>query len=180
MALAALLAGPGQAGASGVPVGVHGRVFGATPEQLQLVRWAIGRFEAAGLEAPRVEVHFGEVASCGGHLGYAKGGRVDLCTTLVNATTRRTILHEMGHIWLDQNVGASVRTRFLELRGLSSWNAGSDPWGVRGYEQGAEIMAWALGDRILTPTIPDSEPQRLAAAYELLTGLRLPAAGALD
>ena len=67
---------------------------------------------------------------------------MDVCTTLVNAMTRRNLLHEMGHIWLDQNVTESTRARFLQLQGLVSWNTVSVPWRVRGYEQAAEIIAW--------------------------------------
>ena len=49
-------------------------------------------------------------------------------------------------------------------------------WDDRGYEQGAEIMAWALGDRILTAQIPDNDPAQLGAAFELLTGVVVPLA----
>jgi len=170
----------GEAETTPVQVGPEVRIYGAAAEQIDLSRWAVRRFEAAGLEAPKVEIFFhGDADGCGGHLGYAKSGRVDVCTTLVNAMTRRNLLHEMGHIRLDQNVGESVRARFLELRGLSSWNAGTDAWRVRGYEQGAEIIAWALGERILTLSIPDDEPEQLEAAFQLLTGISIPVAGAL-
>jgi len=79
----------------------------------------------------------------------------------------------MSHIWLDENVSASTRAEFLKLRELASWNASGDPWELRGYEQGAEIIAWTIGERILTPSIPDNEPSEIASAYELLTGNRL-------
>jgi hypothetical protein len=78
----------------------------------------------------------------------------------------------MSHIWLDENVGASARAEFLKHRGLVSWNASGDPWELRGYEQGAEIIAWTLGERTLTPWIPDNDPPQIASAYELLTGKR--------
>jgi hypothetical protein len=146
-------------------------VYEGDPEQVRLVRWAAGRFEDAGLEAPRVEIHFHrDSAGCGGHLGFAQLGRVDLCTVLVNEMARRNVLHEMGHIWIDQNVSGSRRERFLDLRGLRSWNASTDQWGDRGYEQGAEILAWVLGDHILSAQIPDSGTAQLVAAFELLTG----------
>ena len=96
-----------------------------------------------------------------------------MCTVLVNEMARRNLLHEMGHIWIDQNVSRAERDRFLELRGLRTWNASTADWEERGYEQGAEIMAWALGNRILTAQIPDNEAARLAAGFELLTGVRL-------
>ena len=158
-----------------IAVGPDVLVAAATPEQLQLVRWVLGRFEAAGLEAPAVEIEFhGDPGGCGGHLGYARGGRVDLCTSLVNAMTRRVILHEVAHIWLDQHLAGSIRERFIELRGLRAWNDSTDVWRLRGYEQAAEILGWGLGERILTPTIPDDGPRSLAEGFELLTGVALP------
>ena len=152
----------------------HGvEVSGGTREQLAMARWAVGRFETAGLEAPAVVIAFHRgLSGCGGHLGWALGGEVDLCSTLVNAMSRRALLHEMSHIWLDRYVGASLRERFLDLRDLTSWNASSDPWELRGYEQGAEIMAWVLGERILTPLIPFEDSGDLDVAFRLLTGVK--------
>ena len=145
-------------------------VTGATSEQLALARWAVGRFETAGLKPPVVEIAFhGDALGCEGHMGWARAGRVDVCTVLANEMSRRSLLHEMSHIWLDQNLGIGTRNAFLRVRGLSSWNSSRDPWEFRGYEQGAEIMAWELGDRILSPQIPDNEPIRLDAAFELMT-----------
>jgi hypothetical protein len=147
-------------------------VFAQDPAQRRLAEWAVARFERAGLGPPTVEIHFhGSSSGCGGHLGYAQIGRVDVCTMLVNEMARRNLLHEMGHIWIDQNVSRTVRERFLELRHLSTWNASTVGWDERGYEQGAEIIAWALGTRILTAQIPDNDPVRLGAAFELLTGV---------
>ena len=142
------------------------------PAQQELARWAVARFERAGLDAPTVQIRFhADRAGCGGHLGYARDGRVDVCTVLVNEMARRNLLHELGHIWIDQNVPDTRREQFLDLRGLSSWNSSTDPWQERGYEQAAETMAWVLGDRILSAQIPDNEPAQLAAAFVLLTGI---------
>jgi hypothetical protein len=147
-------------------------VFLEDPEQMELARWAVARFENAGLKAPAVEIHFHSDASgCSGHLGYAKAGEVDVCTVLVNEMARRNLLHEIGHIWIDENVDEALRERFLELRGLRSWNAWRDPWDERGCEHGAEIMAWVLGTRILTAQIADNDPSQLGAGFELLTGV---------
>ncbi len=147
-----------------------------TIDQLAMVRWALDRFEIAGLEPPVVDIAFHRgLSGCGGHLGFARQGEVDVCTMLVDPIARRALLHEMGHIWLDQNLGDAERERFLEERGLHAWNDASDPWALRGYEQGAEIMAWALGERIRTPQIPESEPIQLARGFELLTGTAPPA-----
>lgn len=141
-----------------------------------MVRWAVGRFESAGLQPPSVEIEFHSASSgCRGHLGFARSGQVDVCTTLENAMARRTVLHEMSHVWLDEHVDDVTEARFLRLRDLSSWNGSSDPWRLRGCEQGAEILSWALGERILRPQIPDDHPDRIAEAYRVLTGQTLPA-----
>jgi hypothetical protein len=151
------------------------RMSGGTAEQIDLGRWAVRRFEDAGLEAPPADIRFHEDGSgCGGHIAFARAGRVDVCTTLANAMTRRILLHELGHTWLDANVDESLRERFLELRELRAWNATGDPWQLRGYEQAAEVLAWGLGERILTPAMPDNAPPAIAVAYELLTGTAMP------
>jgi hypothetical protein len=150
-------------------------VFAQDPAQRRLAEWAVARFERAGLDPPTVEIAFhADASGCGGHLGYAKDGHVDVCSVLVNEMARRNLLHEMGHIWIDQNVSRTVRERFLELRRLSTWNAATADWDERGYEQGAEIMAWALGDGILTAQIPENDPAQLGVAFEILTGVVVP------
>src|SRR5262245_64283560 len=165
---------PGEAEAS-VEVGSEVRLFGATAGQVDLGRWATHRFEGAGLQAPSVEIHFHEdLSGCGEYLGWAQAGRIDLCTSEVDAMARRAILHEMGHIWLDEHLTPSMRERFIELRGLRAWNASPDAWRLRGYEQGAEVLAWGLGERIVTPSIPDNDPIQLASGFRLLTGVAPP------
>lgn len=164
---------PAGAG-SAVAIRSNVEVSGATPQELELARWAVGRFKIAGLQAPVVEIRFHTDASgCDGHLGYAQAGRVDVCTVLLNEMARRNLLHEMSHIWIDQNVSWAVRAQFLHVRSLRSWNASTDRWEERGYEQGAEIMAWGLGTRILTAQVPDNRPEQLRAGFELLTGVKL-------
>lgn len=176
LALGAFIA-PRLAASEPVMVGTQVSVYEASRQQVRLVRWAVSRYEDAGLEAPRVEIHFhGDGSGCDDHVGFARGGRVDICDTLVNTMTRHLMLHEMGHIWLDQNLTAPAREQFLRVRGLRAWNSSSDPWRLRGYEQAAEILAWGLGERILTPMIPDNDPERIALGYELLTGTSIPPA----
>jgi len=149
-------------------------VTGATPDQLSLARWAVGRFEMAGMEPPALEIVFhADTSRCEGHMGWARSGRVDICTVLANEMSRRNLLHEMSHIWLDQNVGARTRDRFLHVRGLSYWNSSGDPWELRGFEQGAELMAWTLGNRILSAQIPDNAPSQLAAGFKLLSRVEI-------
>lgn len=180
LGLTALVGGSSLASddAHGVAIRPGVVVFSEDPAQRELARWAVARFERAGLDAPTVEIRFhGSPSGCGGHLGFAKAGRVDVCTVLVNEMARRNLLHEMGHIWIDENVDEALRERFLERRGLRAWNASTVPWEERGYEQGAEIMAWALGTGILTAQIPDNDPVQLAVEFELLTGVGTPVRG---
>jgi hypothetical protein len=154
-----------------VDVGYEVRIYGA-PAQIALSRWAVRRFQRAGLAVPHTEIHFfTDLGACDGHLGYAAGGRIDVCTLDVDAMSRHAILHELAHVWLDANTSPVLRDRFVELRGLRAWNKTTDSWMLRGYEQAAELMAWVLGERIITPKIPNNDPALLAEAFELLTGI---------
>jgi hypothetical protein len=183
LALAAtVLAGggaPAERGSAPAVVADTVRIFGADPEHERLVRWAFGRYEHAGLEVPPIDVHFHQDASgCYGHIGSQLGRRVDICVVIVSEVARDALLHEMGHAWVDENVSATVRERLLRLRGLTSWNDQGAGWDERGFEHAAETLAWGLGHRYLAPGIPDHDPDRLTAAFELLTGgLPLPHPG---
>lgn len=160
-----------------------GRVFGASADEQRLVDWAFGRFAAAGLAAPRVDIVFhADRADCDGLAAYAASGpsgsgEIHLCTerqpwTLVS---RRVLLHEMAHAWAATALEAATRFAFLTNRALPSWDDPNTPWELRGTEQAAEIIAWGLLDEeIRVVAIPDTDPQRLLAGYVLLTGARPP------
>jgi len=154
-------------------------VFGADTEHERLVRWAIGRYEHAGLKVPPIDVHFhADTSGCYGHLGSELGGRVDICVVIVSEIARDALLHEMGHAWVTENVSATVRERFMAMRGLTAWNDQRVIWDDRGFEHAAETLAWALGHRYIAPGIPDRGRVQLTAAFELLTGgLPLPHPG---
>jgi hypothetical protein len=162
-----------------IVVGDGIRVFGADSEHEGLVRWAYGRYEGAGLAVPPVDVHFHpDTSGCYGHIGSALGRRLDICVVIVSEIARDALLHEMGHAWVDENVSAAVRERFMQMRGLTAWNDQGVIWDERGFEHAAETLAWALGHRYIAPGIPDNDPVRLTAAFELLTGgLPLPHPG---
>jgi hypothetical protein len=153
-------------------------IVGGTPEQRAMTVWAAGRFEAVGLSLPALEVRFHEGReACRGRLGYYLDGVVDVCREHTNLWASRELLHEMAHGWLDANLSPVERARFLRLRQLNTWNDAGVVWDERGFEHGAEIMAWAIGDQeggIYTPSIPDNEVSQLAVAYRVLTGDPLP------
>ena len=157
VAIAAAFVGQGvPAGAEPAPVAVGSsvRVFGGDREHVRLVRWAATRFETRGLGVPAVDVHFHpDTSGCYGHLGSQLGRRVDVRGERLRAG-RETLLHEMGHAWIDQNVAQTVRERFTEMRGLRAWNQSTVPWDDRAYEHGAEIIAWGLGNRYMAPRSP--------------------------
>ena len=178
---AAALAGPGgRTESQPAPVVVADgiRVFGADGEHQRLVRWALGRYERAGLRVPPIDISFHpDTSGCTGHIGSWIRGQVNVCVVIVSEIARDDLLHEMGHAWIDENVSATVRERFMRMRGLTVWNDQSVIWDERGFEHGAETMAWALGHRYIAPSIPDNAPDRLTAAFELLTGVPLPHPG---
>src|SRR4029450_8173574 len=131
LALAALAGGWAVSArqASGVELQPGVTVFSEDAAQQQLARWAVARFERAGLDPPRVEIAFhADASGCGGHLGFAKDGHGDVCTVLANEMARGNLLHEMGHIWIDQNVSRRNRDRFLEFRGLRTVDAATAGW----------------------------------------------------
>jgi hypothetical protein len=153
-------------------------VAGGSPEQRRMVTWAVERFAAAGLTLPPLEIRFHAAKDgCGGRLGLYDDGVVDVCRRHADFWAARVLLHELAHGWLDANATEATRDGFLELRGLATWNDRAVDWEARGYEQGAEIIAWAIGDQsggIYAPSIPDNEPRRLAIAFRALTGAELP------
>ena len=161
-----------------VQVGPNAWVIDASPKELDLVRWAIGRYDRAGLALPPLEFAFhADVSGCQGRTGLYHSGIVDLCPGLViNLTTQHTVLHEMAHAWSETNVGDAVRARFLALRHLDTWNSWDEPWADRGWEQAAEVISWTIGDRTLSLwSIPRHDPTQILAAYTMLTGRRPPA-----
>lgn len=154
------------------------KITGGTPAQQEMARWAIGRFETAGLSLPSLEIRFHPTPNgCDGRLGGYAGGTVDLCGVHVNLMSRRTLLHEIAHGWVGATVSADLKARFLRLRQLESWNDPRVDWQERGTEHAADIISWALCDQgtgTQLPSIPRNAPDHLADGYELLTGRPLP------
>ena len=169
-------------GLAGWRAGSGVAIAGATPAQRVMTLEALGRFREAGLGEPTVLIRFhDDVGSCGGRTGHYWNGTVDLCRIQTSELSRRTVLHEVAHAWLDAHVSAGLEERFLRLRQLETWNDHDFDWDQRGSEQAAEIIEWALagqGTGTDLPSIPDNAPVELAVAYEMLTGRALPPLGA--
>jgi hypothetical protein len=85
----------------------------------------------------------------------------------------------MAHAWTEANLTSEQRSRFMALRGATTWNDYAIAWELRGFEQAAEVIAWALHDEDdppYTPPIPGRSVQDLSTAYRFLTGLPVPRA----
>lgn len=171
------LLGPDASASDVVVVGANIRVHDATPPEITMVRWAVGRYRNANLQLPPLDIYFHEdVTGCRGGIGFYTSDRIDMCPGLVlNLVPRHDMLHEMAHAWSFHFLSKDTREAFMRLRGLSTWNSADQPWTLRGFEQTAEIVAWAIGDGVITPSIPDKDAATLVADYELLTGSLPPA-----
>lgn len=146
-----------------------------------LIDWATHRFVSAGLTPPSVVFVFHpSTIDCDGHVGlyYRQIDTLHMCRL-----DKHTILHELAHAWVDENLTSSTKAAFVTSRDLTTWNGHDEPWELRGTEHAAETIAWALLDRnrlvrwvgedgdesYRLLTIPDSGPTELARAFELLT-----------
>lgn len=154
------------------PVGLT--VIGGTTEQRESVEWAVAHFAGAGLELPGmvIEMHTSD-RGCDGYDGAfrSREWRLDVCNP-----HRLIILHELAHAWEHHSLDDMVRSEFMELRGLVSWNDSKVDWNERGVEDLAEVVVWGL--RINNGAATSRDPDR-QAAFELVTGVDV-AAGRED
>jgi hypothetical protein len=149
-------------------------IHGATAAEARAVDWALGRYREAGLthmQPLEVFLHRDHDA-CNSGIGLYDSGRIDLCTMASSEPYQRKFaLHEMAHAWAEANVDVRTLERFMDVRGIASWNDRADPWKERGTEQSAEIIAWGLGEGEIAPLLPTSvDAETLSSLYELLTG----------
>ena len=148
--------------------------------------WTYDLFSTAGFEVPTTAVEFyRNEDDCGGVRGRAYLSDENLATIKVCAThdnpaveetwRKRTLLHEMAHAWIDQNVADENLSSFTELRGLEEWSSRSVDWEHRATEHAAEILMWGLqgGDYNIDFRIDGTSCDELSAGYELLTGISI-------
>lgn len=88
---------------------------------------------------------------------------------ITNCGTRRTLLHELGHVWDRHNLTDAQRADLQRLRGLTSWK--HEVWEEAAGEHLAETISWALDDENLLPSrINQNSYEELGAMYLLATG----------
>jgi hypothetical protein len=146
--------------------------------------WTQDLFSAAGFEQPAVTIEFFDNENaCGGVRGRTWFDETDTATIAICAThdnpevestwRQRTLLHELAHAWIDQNVAAENIEAFTELRGLETWSSREVAWELRATEHAAEIFMWGIqdGEYNVDFRIDGTSCSELAAGYELLTGI---------
>ena len=143
-------------------------VYAETSDQVEAVAWALGRFAAAGLALPNVEVRYhsdysgcastdGDAGTRAGYLAYGGGNFVVyLCGT------RFTLLHELAHVWDVSALTDEVRAEFLVLRDADAWS--HDTWARAGGEHLADVVAWGLQEDNVRPS--RTKPNDDASLYE--------------
>lgn len=166
------VAAPAMAAEMSIPAVSHPAVYSDDPRLVELGEWALGRFGAAGLEVPAIEIHLHATDdACGGHRGTFNPGqmRVDVC-----APVPGVILHELAHAWAHHHVGPDTRAAYVAMQGLESWNDSDTPWSARGSEHAADTVAWGLLETTITNFTADGPIARRAEAYRVLTGSDVP------
>ena len=142
----------------------------------------VSLFETAGFELPVFQVGFHHTKdACQGYMGLhqltPEGiSRIDVCATnpseMVQEAHRfRTLIHEVAHAWVEQNISDETKTEFMSLRGAETWSDTTTEWKDRGAEHSAEVLAWGLqdGDYNISIVMDGRTDAELATAYELLT-----------
>jgi hypothetical protein len=156
-----------------------------------LLAWALERFERAGLAEPRIATarvapstdrdqrrgwvfmtEDGAVIALGEELRICCAGfrgALVFCDEAANC-----MLHELAHVWIDQNVEGDARERFMSHTGARAWDDPALPWHARGAEQAAETLAWGLRCEPWFSLEPTSACRRRMVGFAILTG-RAPA-----
>jgi hypothetical protein len=137
-------------------------------EERSLVDFAFARFHAQGLTLPRVKFTFhSSLAACHQHKGLyrARTRSLEMCSL-----DKSTMLHELAHAWVNDNLTLAEMEAFVAWRELDSWSDSEDPWHRRGTEHVAETIAWALLDEPRHVKWVETDPDGTkATTYRILT-----------
>lgn len=162
-------------------------VRGADQATLDRLAWAFHRFDLAGLPPPRVTSIVVDTygPDCEKASGVARlSGRAASLTICPNAAAlcestpcthpraypSQSILHELAHAWMADNLADARRARLLTAAGLSTWDDRESAWAARGEEVAAETLSWGLMDvPVALHRLGDPDPRALADWFRLLT-----------
>jgi hypothetical protein len=143
-----------------------------TPEQRSLAAWALERYERAGLALPSLTIDFAgrDQAACDGSPARTYFDETPMVKMCWN--DRFMLLHELGHVWVAQNVPPAEHDAFMQMRDdVSVWTGTAVPWSERGFEHAANVIAWGLLEKPypISRTYPNDK-ESLLTAFEFLTG----------
>jgi hypothetical protein len=136
-----------------------------TPSERETITWAVGRFAAAGLQLPDLDVRFPAYCKGKGAIYHLGQSSVDFCRV-----NRKNVLHEFAHAWDDTSDDVD-REGFLEVRGLDVWFGGLDvPCEEQGSEHLAIVIAWGLMESGTRSAhgLPHNSDAELNEAFEFL------------
>jgi hypothetical protein len=152
--------------------------FDGLPGDEERLEWALTRFRSAGMEFGDLFVSFeSEPGACWGKRGlHTAAGRRHLVSICNPDRSERshTVMHELAHVWVSDNVDDSTRIAFTEHVGLEVWNDLGIHWEQRATEHAAEILAWGAGDQPCwdrpNGAFGESSVRALTERFSLLTG----------
>ena len=113
-----------------------------TPEQRSLAEWALERYERAGLALPPLTIVFAgqDRAACDGSPARTYFDETPMVKMCWN--DRFMLLHELGHVWVAQNVPPADHVAFMQMRDdVRVWADTAVPWADRGSEHAANVIA---------------------------------------
>lgn len=142
--------------------------------QLEMARWAIHRFEEAGLGLPDLKIVFpeGDLRPCNGAPATALTNQQPV-ELRICWNDKFIVLHELAHAWEAHNLPLDRREPFMALRSdVDSWTGADVPWPQRGIEHAANVIAWGLLEDPypISRTYPN-DPDSLKQAFRLLTDI---------
>jgi hypothetical protein len=143
-------------------------VSGADSEDRTRLDEALAAFRENDLDLPNLDVRFfDDEAECHGHQGLFQQSftpwRLLICSDLQFVPT-----HELAHAWEAATLTDDDRDRYVEARGLTTWDNPDVAWDERGVEDVAFILQQNL--TTTNPPLTSATWIERAAAYELITG----------
>jgi hypothetical protein len=154
---------------------------GMSDEQTEVVEWALGRYEVAGLQLPpQIEVAFDpSKAMCDGATGKCEARRAvpmfRVCSPSEPETAARildrkiVLLHELGHIWHWARGDGAEFPDYSPIVGGEPASP-SVAWDQRMEERVAMIISWGLLDQPRRPVLLELSCAEKFLIYRELTG----------
>ena len=129
-------------------------------------------FQRRGLQLPAVTIGFhDDEGACKGHVGYfrPKLDRIDICSDLPFV-----LIHELAHVWIEENVGVAVRREFVQRNDLPTWNDHDYDWDFRG----VELAAYTIQQVVMRDLNPRSKRNReILTNFNFVTKATSPTTG---